>query len=531
MKKHIFANVGLRGVSGKAFPAGVSGAVMLALAVLSCDMPAEPSAETGYGKVRISLSNGRTAFPTDTFENYTYQFSTGGTPMSTQPSSDEGVYELPLGTYTVMVNAFVTENESDPSNAAATGEKDFTVTSGNPQTITVTLTGKTDSGQGTFRWNIEYPYGTVITGTEPPVPAFTLKKLPELTPEALTTPLSWQDISGVGNQSNVPAGFYLAEVTLYLSNGKKAGKTEVVHIYNKMTTDLSLRFATEDFIAQPLDGSVNIKVDGAIPKLAVKPGTTLAACISDSTGEITGNALSGYTYQWYSHTAKPSDPAVDQTGAPLSTGGTYRVRQADAGKYISVKAMRDGNSGFISSLDPDDPGSAGKRVVKSVSYAALFNTLSNLAGGGDADDPLQIELTGFPTETDTDTVTPQMLINKYAFIYLSYSEETTSVTLPANAFKGCKLTGIELPEEVSIIKANAFKNCSALETVICRSETPPTLRNINAFSGVLDTLKIYVPDTSVGDAGDEYSYKGANNWKDVKDSSDQSRIFPITSLP
>lgn len=83
-------------------------------------------------------------------------------------------------------------------------------------------------------------------------------------------------------------------------------------------------------------------------------------------------------------------------------------------------------------------------------------------------------------------------------------------------FLNCKnLKHVEL-EDITKIGADAFAGCSALEKVICRAITPPTLGSY-AFNNTNSTFVIYVPDESVE------TYKTETNW-----STYASRIYPMS---
>lgn len=70
-----------------------------------------------------------------------------------------------------------------------------------------------------------------------------------------------------------------------------------------------------------------------------------------------------------------------------------------------------------------------------------------------------------------------------------------------------------LPETLTSMSAYTFGDCNAMEYVICRAVTPPTI-GVNNFNG---TYPIYVPDESVE------AYKTATNWSQYSD-----RIYPIS---
>jgi len=83
-------------------------------------------------------------------------------------------------------------------------------------------------------------------------------------------------------------------------------------------------------------------------------------------------------------------------------------------------------------------------------------------------------------------------------------------------FRNCKsLKYVEL-EDITLIGSDAFYNCSALQYVIIRATTPPTLGSTSAFTNT-NNCPIYVPDASVE------AYKTATNWLQFSD-----RIKPLS---
>jgi hypothetical protein len=80
-----------------------------------------------------------------------------------------------------------------------------------------------------------------------------------------------------------------------------------------------------------------------------------------------------------------------------------------------------------------------------------------------------------------------------------------------NAFYNCYgLSSISIPDGVTSIVSSTFYNCYGISEYHFASTTPPTLSNINAFTGIAADCIIYVPysaDHSILEA-----YKTASNW-------------------
>jgi hypothetical protein len=98
-------------------------------------------------------------------------------------------------------------------------------------------------------------------------------------------------------------------------------------------------------------------------------------------------------------------------------------------------------------------------------------------------------------------------------------ESLGKITTLTYAFDGCKsLYYVKLPSSITEITYAAFRNCYALQTIICEAITPPTISDI--FINTNDSFIIYVPGASVS------AYKSATNW-----SKYASRIKPLSELP
>jgi hypothetical protein len=97
---------------------------------------------------------------------------------------------------------------------------------------------------------------------------------------------------------------------------------------------------------------------------------------------------------------------------------------------------------------------------------------------------------------------------------------STLISIGNDMFRGIGLTNIELPSSVTSIGTNAFNDNPQILEYTFNSTTPPTLANINAFSGINAACKIYVPDASVA------TYKAATNWVTYA-----NYIYPLSTRP
>lgn len=92
------------------------------------------------------------------------------------------------------------------------------------------------------------------------------------------------------------------------------------------------------------------------------------------------------------------------------------------------------------------------------------------------------------------------------------------LNIPKRCFSNCdKLVRLDLSSNTLSIGDTAFVYCTALEIVICRATTPPSIVS-NSFSRCPIT-NIYVPDGSVS------AYQTASNW-----SAYATLIKPLSEL-
>lgn len=90
----------------------------------------------------------------------------------------------------------------------------------------------------------------------------------------------------------------------------------------------------------------------------------------------------------------------------------------------------------------------------------------------------------------------------------------TSLTIPSGVtsigtytFQNCySITSLTIPSGVTSIGGHTFDSCYGLTSMHFKPTTPPTVSNSNAFAGVPNDCKIYVPTGSLS------SYTGATNY-------------------
>jgi hypothetical protein len=227
-------------------------ALLVAMLMGACSNPFE-APETGNnaippekGVVRIETNAGaaRTLIPAVTFDHHVYTFTKGGQAADIAPTTAGGnTFELDPGTYTVTVKAFAT---GEATSLAAEGTSaDFTITAGEAlaEAVIVTLLPTDNEGQGTLAYTLTYP-------SDATVESFTLTRLAGESVYLTETNGSQNTMTGID------AGYYEARVSLY-KGAVYAGKSEVVHIYKNMTTNLVWTFEENDFTAIPVLSSAD----------------------------------------------------------------------------------------------------------------------------------------------------------------------------------------------------------------------------------------------------------------------------------
>jgi uncharacterized repeat protein (TIGR02543 family) len=205
-----------------------------------------PEAETGTVHIVIKGDSAaaRTLAPASTnFTSYRASFSGPASRPEIEITGGSASVSLAPGSWTITVKAFAGTNE------AGRGSKTVTVLSGLPATADITLGPITEGGiQGNFSYSIAIP----------PVAASASLSL---TPMDSTVPVGGTPIDLKTTASGIilglDAGYYLLNIRLE-QGGKYAGRTEVVHIYNGLTTAAEYVFTDDDFsIMMSIGGSVD----------------------------------------------------------------------------------------------------------------------------------------------------------------------------------------------------------------------------------------------------------------------------------
>jgi formylglycine-generating enzyme required for sulfatase activity len=233
-------------------------ALVALVALAGCNMLTAPNigddgagnTPAGMGQVQVTLNGqgvAKTVIPSAVFDHYVYTFfrvdENGGAlnpsiaVVTQRPVTNNAeVFVLETGRWEVQVDAYV--DATDDSLAATGTSAAFTIVQGAGNgSVIVTLTPVADDGQGTLKYTISYPTGATITAlTWQRLAGTGFNMTPEITPETGT-------FSGT---QTYDAGYYLLTAQLQNATGI-AGKSEVVHIYQNLTTEATLGFTDADF--------------------------------------------------------------------------------------------------------------------------------------------------------------------------------------------------------------------------------------------------------------------------------------------
>lgn len=158
-------------------------------------------------------------------------------------------------------------------------------------------------------------------------------------------------------------------------------------------------------------------------------------------------------------------------------------------KNLMALVLSDGTNGTINSYILD-----GCRVCKIIAY------------------PKHTEISTYVSRGCSQYMATPCAVGDYMF---SNNNNLLYVTVPllrnntvgTSAFASCSvLTKLNIPATCTAISANAFNGCTSMQEYHFLSTSPPALANTNAFTGIPDDCKIYVPSASLN------SYKTESNW-------------------
>jgi hypothetical protein len=343
-------------------------ASLLALAGLlsaACAGPFEPAPETDApeGYVRISIAPdalARTMLPNALQLYFKLEFDNGSGVITTETlggALEKTVALLP-GTYTLAVFGYSSPYEAENGGTPVVngGAASFPVETGTNPGVAVNLTAA-QSGTGTLRYTLSYPTNPAVSGgriyVEQLGGPYTKLIIPEI----------WNDgRTSTGTLPNLSSGYY--QVTVYLSNGRTAIKSDLAHIYDGLETDANFVFDLSSFAdvadLSPLNTAIaaakaavpadlRISADGAgitaghtwVPQAGLD---TLNAAIAVAE-TITANYGAGLANTAVNVAATALNTAVFAfNSACVTVGGDY-TPGADLGLYVGASPIPEPDAG------------------------------------------------------------------------------------------------------------------------------------------------------------------------------------------
>ena len=250
----------------------------------------------------------RTIYPGKVFDHYVYTFTkSGGSPEVKTPEGD--VFTLAAGSWTLAVGGYATSS-SDSLAATGSTASAFTVSADAlTDNITVSMAPVVSEGQGTLSYSITYPATATLQ---------TLS-LMSLGVSGTTNLLTGAAINGgttTGTKTALAAGYYLMSATL-TDAGKTAGKSEVVHIGNDLTTNAAFTFAAVYFTEPP--PFVAVSSISGIPNSA-EMGVSLPL-----SGTVAPASATNQTIVWSVKSAGTTGAPISGSTLNTSAGGTVTI--------------------------------------------------------------------------------------------------------------------------------------------------------------------------------------------------------------
>ncbi|GHV26819.1 hypothetical protein AGMMS4952_07510 [Spirochaetia bacterium] len=528
MKKFMNRATGLKALYGF-----IVGAAVLFAACSNLVSPppnAGISTTPGTGQVRVSIAGedfapARTIYPTQLTLYYVYTFTKAGEEEGEVKTTVDGTFTLETGNWNLTVTAYP---EAEHTNLAATGSTAFTVTAGGSSPVIVTLEPEKGTGSGTLTYTVTYPAGAALD-------SITWKKLGSADPgvDLKSTATTDTDTTLSGTETPVDAGYYV--ITAALTDGNKtAGKKEVVHIYQNLTTEAVFTFGAQDFTSrEPIaitPGNLS-QMSTRIASAAAGGGASRTDPILVSLAIDDASLLSGTN----SVGADPLHKLFD--AIPYGVYVAYDLSGCTFGSIQSVTQSvvdyRQNKEYLVSIILPDTLTTIGNSAfyncssltsvtignrVTSIGNEAFYRCsgLTSVIIGNSVTSIRNQAFRGCSGLTSVTIGNRVTSIGEYAFYNCS---GMTSVTIPdsvtsigTNAFSGCSgLTSVTIGDGVTSLNGFSFEGNSNLTSVIIGNSV--TFIGYSAFSGCSGLTSVTIGDsvTSIG----VYAFSGCSGLTSV----------------
>jgi hypothetical protein len=226
-----------------------------------CDMFSEPEnaklsgGGSGFSLVKVTIGgNARTLLPNAYFSKYALSAAsadsgyTGAVPSPVEIDGDWGSIGVPYGNWIITATAYV--NAGGVDYPAAKGSAPISVYE-DSQWVEITINAPESGGTGTFTYKVTYPAGGSASVELRPIGG-----------GALVVNAAAVANGSAVNANNIASGIYF--LTVKATNGRTVTRNEVVHIYNRATTEADYIFTKLDFGTGSLriEGTINLLING-----------------------------------------------------------------------------------------------------------------------------------------------------------------------------------------------------------------------------------------------------------------------------
>ena len=215
--------------------------------------------EPGTGSFLLTINNntGRTILPTvvqDMFSSYTLEFTPVGITSNTSFSisrTNENLSVpvlLNVGTWNLSVTAWLLDEDGNPLLAAQGSLNNIVIANGQNVTNNVILKPITNSGMGTFSWDIDYPENVVSANMK----IILLDETNGIQEKIFYFAGNDETLTDKINSTSLESGFYRVIFTLEDDQGKTAIRSDILHIYRNMESVFSFIFTENLFLKDTL---------------------------------------------------------------------------------------------------------------------------------------------------------------------------------------------------------------------------------------------------------------------------------------
>jgi hypothetical protein len=362
-----------------------------------------PAGISGMGQVSlrlVSVGPGRTLLPTTVqgdFAKYELAFTSEGKEPVDVIRTNENLSDqvtLPVGVWNLEVRAYL---EGDPGeyHEAATGSvNDIEIFPETGTDASVTLNAII-GGEGTFTWNASYPADTAgVTLTITPLNPET-----GTTEEIITLKSGGTGISNTGSRI-LKGGYYRVRISVR-NRLHTAGRRDILHVYQNMTTRADFLFTAADLAVIPVT-SANDSGPGTLREAIVmaEEGNTISVDLPAGTAiellspltinkkiNIAGNGVTLTPAAAWTASTASSMLYINSTTAEVTISGVHfkNGRAADYGAAVRNTGILELEScifsGNLSTASSAQGGAVFSGNTLSVSGCTFYGNTSGGAGG------------------------------------------------------------------------------------------------------------------------------------------------------